>query len=94
MQGAFAGHSGRGRELGKEPRELGRGPCRSKVRRCAKARRGEIANMTGIQDPHEAPGRSDIVIDTEKGTPDESGAELVEKLTSLGLLGLGPAGPS
>src|SRR5579864_9203496 len=33
----------------------------------AKARRGEIKNMTGIQDPYEVPQSADIVIDTEKG---------------------------
>lgn len=35
----------------------------------AKARRGEITNMTGIQDPYEEPTDADIVVETERGTP-------------------------
>lgn len=31
----------------------------------AKARRGEITNMTGIQDPYEEPEHPDIVVETE-----------------------------
>ncbi|MDG6910658.1 MAG: adenylyl-sulfate kinase [Nitrososphaerota archaeon] len=52
----------------------------------AKALRGEITNMTGVQDPYEVPKHADIVIDTEKGTPQESGAELIGKLRARGLL--------
>ena len=52
----------------------------------AKALRGEITNMTGVQDPYEVPEHADIVIDTERGTPDESGAELVGKLKGLGFV--------
>jgi adenylyl-sulfate kinase len=37
----------------------------------AKARRGEINNMTGIQDPYEEPLQPDIVLDTESNTPQE-----------------------
>ena len=50
----------------------------------ARALRGEITNMTGVQDPYEAPEHADVVIDTERGTPEQSGAELVEKLRGLG----------
>lgn len=52
----------------------------------ARARRGEITNMTGVQDPYETPADADIVIDTERGTPDSSGAELVGKLRALGFV--------
>jgi adenylyl-sulfate kinase len=45
----------------------------------AKARRGEIANMTGLQDPYEEPLHPDITIDTEASTP----AECVELMTRL-----------
>jgi len=38
----------------------------------AKARRGEITNMTGIQDPYEEPLNPDIVVDTDGALPDES----------------------
>lgn len=46
----------------------------------AKARRGEITNMTGIQDPYEAPLSPQIVVDTENATPEESAEMLIEKL--------------
>src|SRR5712692_2743964 len=36
----------------------------------AKARRGEIKNMTGIQDPYEEPVSPEIVINTESTTPE------------------------
>jgi adenylyl-sulfate kinase len=45
-----------------------------------KARRGEITNMTGIQDPYEAPTAPEIVIDTEASTPEGSADALVEIL--------------
>ena len=45
----------------------------------ARARRGEINNMTGIQDPYEAPESPDIVLDTQTAdpTPEENAAELL-----------------
>jgi adenylyl-sulfate kinase len=46
----------------------------------AKARRGEINNMTGIQDPYEAPLSPDIVVDTEGAGEEESAESLVERL--------------
>jgi adenylyl-sulfate kinase len=52
----------------------------------AKARRGEISNMTGIQDPYEIPASPDATIDTEKGLPEDSAKLLVEKLEDMGLL--------
>jgi len=48
----------------------------------AKARRGEITNMTGIQDPYEPPSSPHIVIDTDASTPEESTRELIEMLGS------------
>ena len=38
----------------------------------ARARRGEIANFTGISDPYEAPERAELVIDTTKVPVDEA----------------------
>jgi adenylylsulfate kinase len=38
----------------------------------AKARRGEIANFTGISDPYETPERPEIVFDTTTTTVDEA----------------------
>ncbi|MDG6921909.1 MAG: adenylyl-sulfate kinase [Nitrososphaerota archaeon] len=52
----------------------------------AKARRGEINNMTGIQDPYEAPDSPDITVNTEVGTPEESASELIQSLLKIGLL--------
>ena len=39
----------------------------------AKARRGEIQNFTGIDDPFEPPLQPDVVIDTTKLTVDKAG---------------------
>jgi adenylyl-sulfate kinase len=46
----------------------------------AKARRGEITNMTGIQDPYEEPADADIVVETEKGTPQASAEFIIQEL--------------
>lgn len=52
----------------------------------AKARKGEITNMTGIQDPYEAPVYADIVIDTEKNTKEECVKLISDYLEGLGHL--------
>ena len=52
----------------------------------AKARRGEINNMTGIQDPYEIPQSPDITIDTEAGAPEKSADALIESLAKHGFL--------
>jgi adenylylsulfate kinase len=49
----------------------------------AKARKGEIKNMTGIQDPYEPPESPDIVIETEMGSPQESADILINRLKEL-----------
>ncbi len=49
----------------------------------AKARKGEIKNMTGIQDPYEPPEFPDITIATELGSPEESARILIESLKDL-----------
>lgn len=46
----------------------------------AKARKGEITNMTGIQDPYEEPADADIIVETEKGTPDTSADFVIQEL--------------
>lgn len=48
-----------------------------------KARRGEITNMTGIQDPYEAPRQPDVVIDTAGRSIEESLDELLHQLRPL-----------
>jgi len=52
----------------------------------AKARKGEISNMTGIQDPYEEPLDSEITVDTEKSGPEESARQVIAKLTDMKFL--------
>ena len=46
----------------------------------ARARRGEIANFTGINDPYEVPERAEVVIDTTKTSVDEAVAIIVAEV--------------
>jgi adenylylsulfate kinase len=46
----------------------------------AKARRGEIRNFTGIDDPYEPPLSPDLVVDTTRVSVDEAGGRVVELL--------------
>lgn len=46
----------------------------------AKARRGEIANFTGISDPYEAPERAELVIDTTKTTLDDAVRQVIAEV--------------
>ena len=52
----------------------------------AKAFAGEIKGFTGVDDPYEPPSGSEIVVDTETQTPEESAQVVLEKLVALGLL--------
>jgi adenylylsulfate kinase len=52
----------------------------------AKARRGEINNMTGVQDPYEEPQSPDITIETEKYTPSECLDLMTEAFRAMKLL--------
>lgn len=52
-----------------------------------KARRGEITNMTGIQDPYEEPTSPDILVETERSTAIVSAREIVNRLIEMGHLG-------
>jgi adenylylsulfate kinase len=70
--------------------------CRASVDACAardykglyeKARRGEITNLTGVNDPYEDPDDADLVLDTETETPEESADRVMELLGSKGFLG-------
>ena len=51
-----------------------------------KARRGEIANFTGVSDPYEEPVAAEVVFDSEIETEDESLAKVVATLEALDLL--------
>lgn len=46
----------------------------------ARARRGEIANFTGVSDPYEPPARPELAIDTSATTPDAAAARILAYL--------------
>lgn len=52
----------------------------------ARARRGEIANFTGLDDPYEPPLSPEITVHTDRQTPDESIAKIVTYLEQRGLV--------
>ncbi|MEO5689849.1 MAG: sulfate adenylyltransferase subunit CysN [Burkholderiaceae bacterium] len=51
-----------------------------------KARRGEIANFTGISSPYEAPDAPEIVVNTHTQTAEDAADLIVAKLKALGLV--------
>lgn len=51
-----------------------------------KARRGEIKNFTGIDDPYEAPVQPEIVIDTVEKTAEENARSIISYLLERGYL--------
>jgi bifunctional enzyme CysN/CysC len=51
-----------------------------------KARRGEIANFTGISSPYEAPDAAEIVVNTQTMTPEEASDIVIARLKELGLI--------
>ncbi len=53
----------------------------------ARARRGEIADFTGISGPYEVPLASDVVIETDRTTVDEAVDRLLAHLAAMGRLG-------
>jgi sulfate adenylyltransferase len=52
----------------------------------AKARRGEIKQFTGIDDPYDVPENPEVVIDTLELTPDEAALKVILKLEAMGLI--------
>jgi len=52
----------------------------------AKARRGEIKNFTGIDDPYERPENPEISIDTTSHSPEENARRVVEYLVEQGFV--------
>jgi adenylylsulfate kinase len=44
----------------------------------AKARRGEIRNFTGIDDPYEAPVAPDLAVDTSRVSLEDAGRQVLE----------------
>jgi sulfate adenylyltransferase len=51
-----------------------------------KARRGEIKQFTGIDDPYEAPEHAEITLDTTTQTPEENAQTILDFLTSKGFV--------
>ncbi|MBN8728619.1 MAG: sulfate adenylyltransferase subunit CysN [Xanthomonadales bacterium] len=51
-----------------------------------KARRGELANFTGIDSPYEAPAAPDLHIATEDTTPEQAAACIVDHLVARGVV--------
>ena len=49
-----------------------------------KALSGEIKNYTGVDDPYEEPLNPEVVLDTDRETPEESVKKILQKLESLG----------
>jgi adenylylsulfate kinase len=52
----------------------------------AKAFAGEIKEFTGVSDPYEEPSDPELVIDTERHSPEESARLILAKLEELGLI--------
>jgi adenylyl-sulfate kinase len=51
-----------------------------------KAIAGEIAHFTGVSDPYENPENAEVVVETDKETPDQSVAKILARLEELGYL--------
>jgi bifunctional enzyme CysN/CysC len=51
-----------------------------------KARRGELANFTGIDSPYEVPVSPELHIDTAAVTPEQAAEALVEQLRTMGIV--------
>jgi adenylyl-sulfate kinase len=53
----------------------------------AKAMRGELDNMTGVNDPYEEPEDADLVLKTDSETPEESAERVIALLREKQLIG-------
>jgi bifunctional enzyme CysN/CysC len=51
-----------------------------------KARRGEIANFTGISSPYEAPDNPELRVNTSTSTPEQAAEQVIAKMRLLGLI--------
>ncbi len=52
----------------------------------AKALKGEIKDMTGIQHPYEEPERPEVVVETESQTPRQGADQILDALARMGYL--------
>jgi bifunctional enzyme CysN/CysC len=51
-----------------------------------KARRGELANFTGIDSPYEVPEAPELRIDTASSTPEQAAEALLDRLRAMGMV--------
>jgi adenylylsulfate kinase len=49
--------------------------------------RGELDNMTGVNDPYEEPEDADLVLKTDSETPEQSAERVIELLREKRLIG-------
>ena len=52
----------------------------------AKAISGQIANFTGVSDPYEPPTNPDVVVRTDRESPEESLQTILDKLAAINLI--------
>ena len=52
----------------------------------ARARAGELAGLTGVDDPYEPPAAADLVVETTPARPPETAAEILALLEARGLV--------
>jgi adenylylsulfate kinase len=52
----------------------------------AKARSGEIKEFTGVSDPYEPPEDPELVLETERQSPEESAQQIIAYLEERGLI--------
>jgi len=57
-----------------------------------KALAGEITNFTGVSDPYEEPLCPEVVVETDKETPEESAARIIAFLEENGFISEAPKG--
>jgi adenylyl-sulfate kinase len=74
--------------------------CKASIDACAsrdykglyeKARRGEITNLTGVNDPYEEPEDADLVLATDSEAPEESADRVMELLEARGFVAARPS---
>lgn len=51
-----------------------------------KAYSGEIKNFTGVSDPYEEPENPEVIVETDKMSPEECADRIIQKLTELDYL--------
>lgn len=57
----------------------------------ARALRGEIQNFTGVSDPYEEPLNPEVVVHTDRETPEESATKVLGRIEELGYMSAGMA---